>query len=121
MEFPYHDVQAWLGFGCDASSEWAYVGFTDSPNLTNDDTHDGYSSVDTRVRWDGTVTTMRLTQDWGGEALHFSSDANAISSMVAGKEVLLELDWYGSGKVHFPFTLEGSSAAIAAAREVCQS
>ena len=28
MGFPYHDVEAWLGVGCDGKSEWAYVGST---------------------------------------------------------------------------------------------
>jgi arsenate reductase-like glutaredoxin family protein len=40
MGFPYSDVQAWLGVGCDGSNEWAYIGFTESPNLLNTETRD---------------------------------------------------------------------------------
>ena len=34
LSFPYTYLQSWLGFGCDSDSEWSYIGFTESPNLS---------------------------------------------------------------------------------------
>jgi zinc ribbon protein len=120
MGFPYRGTEAWLGFGCGGSSEWAYVGFSQAPNITNDDTKDGYSTSRSRVRWDDNVVTLGLSQDWGSEFMHFQSDAGAISKILTSSTMLLELDWYGEGMVYFEFTLNGSSRAISAARAKCR-
>lgn len=117
MDFPYTDVEGWLGFGCDGQDEWAYIGFTEAPNLTNSDPQSGgYSTFTVRVRWDDEVQTMRMTQEWGSRFLHFQSDATAIEKIAASNEVLVELKWYGSGSVYFQFSLSGSANAIAHAR-----
>src|SRR3989442_4076375 len=50
MEFPYRDVQAWLGAGCSGKSEWAYIGFTKAPNLTDTETESGYNRINTRIK-----------------------------------------------------------------------
>jgi len=50
MSFPYNDVYAYLGIGCDGKSEWVYVGFNEAPNLNNDDTKDGYNLIQTRIK-----------------------------------------------------------------------
>src|SRR5512138_2374109 len=41
LGFPYQEVRAWLGVGCDADSEWAYVGFTAAPNITDAEARSG--------------------------------------------------------------------------------
>lgn len=120
MGFPYSDVTGWLGFGCDGQNEWAFLGFSKEPNLRDTETHDGYDSFRTRVRWDDNVTTVRMTKEWGDRFVNFTDDGMAIVNMGARQTALVELDWYGSGEVYFRISLNGSSDAIAAARRVCQ-
>lgn len=120
MGFPYHDTEAWLGFGCDGTKEWGYVGFSDAPNLVDTDTRDGYDAFTTRVRWDDAVTRMGFIQSWGEPFIHFQNDGRAIANIAAARSVRLELSWYGEGQVYFDFSLDGSSEAIAEAREKCR-
>ena len=119
MDFPYHDTRAWLGVGCDGENEWAYIGFSKSPNLSNDETEDGYNRIRTRIKWDGNLENVELTQDWGAKFLHFSNDAAAISQMAGASSVVLELRWHGQQSVHFEFPLRGSSQAIKTIRTEC--
>ena len=120
MGFPYHDVTAWLGFGCSGTSEWAYIGFSTNPNLTGTTIGDGYNTLATRIKWDDHVETVHLTQTWGASFIHFQNDSSAIAKMRGASTVLLELPWYGEGKVYFRFSLDGSSSAISAARACCR-
>ncbi len=120
MGFPYSDIQAWLGFGTDGVDEWAYVGFSTAPNLTGTNTQDGYDSFGTRVKWDDNLETVGFTQIWGSSFIHFQDYDGAIAKMISGNTVLVELKWYGEGKVYFRFPLSGSTAAIAKARAACK-
>jgi hypothetical protein len=121
MDFPYSDVEAWLGFGCDAESEWAYVGFNEKPNLPDAQAQSGgYSTITTRIRWDDDIENMRMSQEFGDRFLHFQSDGKAISNMIKSNEALLELEWYRAGNVYFRFSLSGSAQAIESARQRCQ-
>jgi hypothetical protein len=121
LAFPYGDVQGWLGFGCDRQDEWAYIGFTDSPNLIDTTPQSGgYSTLSSRIRWDDNVQQVHLLQEWGGRSLHFLDAAAAIANMMKARTVLLELRWFGAGKVYFRFTLEGSAEAIKSARAACR-
>ena len=119
MDFPYGDTEAWMGFGCDRSSEWAYIGFSVAPNLVNDETQDGYSTSESRVRWDDRIEMTGFSQPWGETVLHFRLDAPAIANMQAANTALIEVAWYGQGTVLFEFSLRGSSAAIAEAGGTC--
>ncbi|MEX2540329.1 MAG: hypothetical protein WD314_00915, partial [Trueperaceae bacterium] len=121
MAFPYGDTEGWVGFGCDGDSEWAYLGFSDEPNLINGSTQDGYSRIINRVRWDDHVENMTFTQEWGAAFLHFASYADAIAKLESAGTMLVELRWYGAGDVYFQFSLSGSSAAIERARAECSS
>lgn len=62
MGFPYHDTKAWLGIGNDGEDEWAYIGFSNEPNISDDETQDGYSVIRTRVKWDDEIKNMRFIQ-----------------------------------------------------------
>lgn len=119
MSFPYQDTQAWLGVGCDKGSEWAYIGFTNAPNLNDTETEDGYNVIRTRFKWNDAVETVALTQKWGAEFLHFESDRNAIARIASASVAVLELDWHGQRPVHFEFSLRGSSAAVEQMRREC--
>jgi hypothetical protein len=95
MGFPYHDVDSWMGVGCDAKKEWVYFGFNVALNLTNDETKDGYNLIRTRIRWNDNVEDITLTQNWGAKFIHFRNDADAVSKIVASSTALLELKWHG--------------------------
>ncbi|MEM9402833.1 MAG: hypothetical protein AAGA44_10125 [Pseudomonadota bacterium] len=122
MSFPYANMRSWVAFGCKKGSEWAYFGFTTSPNITGDETRRGYNEIDTRIRWDSTVSETTLVQEWGSKFLHFSNTekSSAAAKLAGANSVRLELNWYGQGKVHFDYTLKGSSAAISKARAGCK-
>lgn len=120
MGFPYNDAEAWLGFGCNGRSEWAYVGFSDQPNLIGTDTESGYDTFITRVKWDNNVRNTGFLQTWGESFIHFRNDGRAIANMIASSTVRVELSWYGEGQVYFDFSLDGSSAAIGQARGSCR-
>jgi|26BtaG_2_1085354.scaffolds.fasta_scaffold00066_30 RNA polymerase subunit RPABC4/transcription elongation factor Spt4 len=119
MDFPYGDVEAWLAVGCDASSEWAYIGFNQAPNLNDGDIGDGYRSFRTRVRWDDNVVFENLTQKWGAEFMHFRDKGPVIQKIGGAGSVMVELNWHGQGAVRFPFTLNGSSKALQDIRSKC--
>lgn len=119
MESPYTNVYSWLGFGCDAKSEWAYFGFSKAPNLVKTETSNGFSTVRTRVKWDSTISNENLTQKWGASFLHFANYGPAIGKLLTAKEVLLELDWYSQNRTYFQYSLNGAADAIKAAREKC--
>lgn len=122
MAFPYRGTESWIGFGCDSKNEWTYLGFSEAPNLNNTKTKDGYNLLSTRVRWDDSVVNETFTQKWGDPFLSFRNDDQVIQRIVGGNTVLVELDWHGQNQaVIFPYTLRGSSNAIAEAREWCST
>lgn len=119
MSFPYSDVTTWMGVGCDGSNEWAYFGFSDSPNITNDENKDGYSIIKTRLKWDEQIEDATLTQDWGDKFLNLRNDAYIISKIETSDSVMLELKWHGEQSVHFEYSLRGSKKAITDIRSMC--
>jgi hypothetical protein len=119
MAFPYQGTKAWLGVGCDKDSEWAYIGFTEAPNLNNTETEDGYNVIRTRFKWNETVETVTLKQKWGAEFIHFQNERSVISRIASTSVAVLELDWHGQRPVHFEFPLRGSSAALSKMRSEC--
>ena len=119
MGFPYHDVNSWMGVGCDADNEWVYLGFNDSPNLSKDTTESGYNLIKTRIKWDDNVEDVSLTQDWGAKFLHFKDDSVVTSKIAASSSALVELQWHGEQPTYFKYSLSGSSKAISEIREKC--
>jgi len=121
MGFPYSDVNGWMGVGCDSENEWVYFGFNSAPNLTKDKTKDGYNLIQTRIKWDGQVEDVVLTQDWGAKFIHFRNDVSAISKISASSKALLGLQWHGEQPTYFEYSLNGSSNAISEIRAKCAS
>lgn len=120
MEFPYHDVTARIAMGCNSKgSEWAYLYITGGTNLANTETESGYNWFQTRVKWDDDLKTMRFTQDWGADFVHFSDDKTAIAKMQAANTVKIEMQWHSQRPTYFTIPLNGSSAAIAEIRQKC--
>ena len=119
MSFPYHDVRTWMGVGCNKNSECAYFGFSDSPNISNDENQDGYSIIKTRIKWDEKIEDIRLTQDWGDKFLNVKNDAQVISQIESANSIMLELKWHGEQSVHFEYSLKVSKKAISDIRSKC--
>lgn len=119
MGFPYHDVNSWMGVGCDADNEWVYLGFNDSPNLSKDTTESGYNLLKTRIKWNDNVEDVSLTQDWGAKFLHFKDDSVVTSKIAASSSALVELQWHGEQPTYFKYSLSGSSKAISEIRGKC--
>jgi hypothetical protein len=113
MNFPYGNTKAWLGIGYNGENGWVYIGFTNSPNLLDTSTEDGYNLIHTRIKWDDNEPeNISLKQEWGSKFIHFRNDDVIISKIAESNTVLLELNWYSEGKVYFRFPLTGSSDAI---------
>lgn len=122
LDFPYQGTESWLGFGCDGAKEWAYVGFSNAPNLNNTETKNGYNLITTRVKWDESVVRETLTQKWGDPFLSFRNDSQVIRRVIGSNTVLIELDWHAQNRTAlFPYTLLGSSDAITEARQRCST
>ena len=119
MDFPYSDVKAWLGVGCDGESEWAFVGFKGGVNLADTESRDGFNVINTRIRWDAAVSEVRLTQKWGANFLHFADKRQVIAKVSSASSVLLELEWHGQRPTFFEFPLRGSSEALREMRGRC--
>ena len=120
MKFPYTNTKAQLAAGCNNKSEWIYFNFSASPNLTNDETKDGYNKVTARIRWDDQLQKTALTQEWGASSLHFSNTKKAFNNTTSSKKAILELHWHGQNTVFFEFNLNGSKLAIKKMKARCQ-
>ena len=52
MGFPYQRTEAVVGLTCDGNETQAYLIFTEQPNLSRAENHDGYKTTWLRVRFD---------------------------------------------------------------------
>ncbi len=129
MGFPYADVESWIGVGCKNGRKWAYFGFTTAPNLSDTRTEDGYNVVSSRLKIDERLTKVELHQTWGAKGLHVKdswSDNKSflkldefIEAIPKSNKILLEVEWHGVGKAHFPYSMAGSARAMAKLESEC--
>ena len=119
MDFPYNDVVAWIGVSCSGNQEWAYFGFSTSPNLVDTEIEDGYDRILTRIKWGEVIINTSLLQKWGNNFLEVSNDEIFIDNLISSTTLLLELDWYGEGLVYFKFPLAGAAEGIRTIRARC--
>lgn len=119
MSFPYSDVIANIGIGCDKSSSWIYLVFSHVPNLSRTETRNGYNRIESRIKFDDKVETVTLTQDWGSKFIHFLDREYVINKVKKSKKMLIEFDWYENGLTYFEFNLEGADEAINSIYSTC--
>ena len=119
MSSPYNNVSSWLGVGCESGKRWAFIGFSEAPNLSGSKTKDGYNVISTRIKWKEEVQKVNLTQDWGAKFVHFNNDEIIIKKIASSNESLLELNWYGNGNVYFNYSLSGSASALKKIAKKC--
>ena len=115
MSFPYQGTKAVIGISC--NGDGAYMRFTDTPNLTDDEPQSGgYSTSRLRVKFDGNQPKRwKFSQMWGSDMLHTRS-GTVRHGLIAGNSVMVEIPWYGNGPVIFRFSLAGSADAY---RKAC--
>lgn len=120
MGFPYKGTQSWIGVGCNENSEWTFIGFSNAPNISKTETHDGWNSITTRFKWDSKIKSVELSQEWGASFLHFmGNETEVIKKIQSSRNGLLELDWHSQGVVYFPYSFKGSSKAISTIKNKC--
>ncbi|MCB2200986.1 hypothetical protein KQI63_16420 [bacterium] len=117
LDFPYNDLQSWLGIGTDGNNEWVYIGLTSDPNLEDAKAMAAYELIKTRIKWDDKIEEVQMTHDYGSKFLHFVTDSSVISKIGKYNTCLIEIKIYGQGSVYFRFSLDGSSKAINKLRE----
>lgn len=119
MAFPYHNISANIGIGCDKNSSWIYLVFSDTPNLSKTETRNGYNRIESRIKFDDKVETVTLTQEWSSKFIHFLDREDIINKVKKSKKMLIELNWYGNGLTYFEFNLEGADEAINSIYSTC--
>lgn len=121
MSSPYTDVSARLAIACTGRSEWAYISFSGaSPNIANRELKSGgYSEIAAPVKWGDTLDEVTFVRESGSTFLGFDDDESAIEQIVASDRLLVEFDWYGEGRVLFPFSLEGAKPSVTWLRSLC--
>lgn len=115
MDFPYKGTKSWIGVGCDSSgSKWVYFGFSSQPNMTDDKTQSGYSTANRRIKWDDTMSTVYMTQDWGSKFVHVGGqwDDKVIDKLKLHSSVMLDMSAWSGSKAYFQYSLSGSTKAI---------
>lgn len=112
MGFPYREVRAVAGIACDSG---VYFRFTTAPNLSGDETRNGYNTIKLRVKFDDDpILHEPFTQDWGSDQLfpkRRSPEDELHKGLLAKNRAMLEVPWRREGKVVFRFDLAGSRNA----------
>ena len=103
MKFPYSNTRASLVFACSNFKNWSFFTFNESPLLNNKRIKSGYDEITTRIKFGNNFENIDLNHEWGQTVLHVDNDILFRSSLSGNLELLLELDWYGEGKVYFKF------------------
>ncbi|MEJ5229012.1 MAG: hypothetical protein WHT65_03330 [Pseudothermotoga sp.] len=117
MSFPYEDTKAQLVIARQGREEWVYIAFNKEPNIVGGIIEGRYEIITTRIKWDNLQPVyVKLVQEAGLNSLHFEKDQEIIRKIIIYKKLLVELNWYGEGLVHFEFPLEGAASAIAQIR-----
>ncbi|MGJ8453810.1 hypothetical protein ACSFC1_00690 [Pseudothermotoga sp. U03pept] len=113
MSFPYEKTQASIVVARQGKEEWVYISFNVRPNIVGGSIVDGYEVITTRIKWDNSqpVYAKFLTQ-FGSKLLLFENTMEIIQKILLHRKLIVELDWYGQGLVHFEFSLEGAANAI---------
>jgi len=123
MGFPYEGTTAQLIVGCDKGDKWVYIYFSSAPNLLDTETKDGYSELETRMKFDDEIESVSFKQDWGSHSLVFEFPEldNIIPNLIRSRIALLELHWYGEGNVYFKFPLYGFHKALKVMEKKCSA
>ena len=63
MSFHYTKTKSLIEIAYDKNSIWAYFNFTKAPNITDDETKDGYNKIIIRKKFDNNLENIALKKD----------------------------------------------------------
>lgn len=107
MDFPYNWTTASISVVKDKNSTWAYMKFSNPPNIVNGQTEDGYNIIKAIVYIDGVKETATLTQEWGSKTLFFKYPNWLVKKLKTCKTFRVNLRWHGNPNVVWSFTGDG--------------
>lgn len=120
MTFPYKGTVSSIVVACNEKGDyWAYFYFSKKPNISNDETQDGYSISDNRFKVDDDLKRIGLSQSWGEKSMHVIKEDSFIDDIRHSDTILLELDWHDQGNVVFKYENTGSKEAIESTFKGC--
>lgn len=111
MDYPYSGTESRIIFGCNDNDIWSYFWFSTKPNITNDVTEHGYSRSKSRIRFDNTLDTISLTQEWGSKFMHVIYASWFIDNLKQSSTVKLELNWHSQNNTIFEYNVHGFAPA----------
>jgi hypothetical protein len=113
LDFPYKDVSSNVMIGCDNSGIWAYFWFNKfNLNGGKSDWIDNTVTYHFRIKFDQTVKPITMNQDMdNNHFLRIYYDSWFINNLKRANNIMLELDWYNNGKVHFKYDVSGFNKA----------
>lgn len=127
LDFPYSNMKGSLFFVCQGpqrTNEQIYFEFTQPPNIASyaSKLRDGYAEIDASIKFrNRSAQQIKLTQRPGSKRLLVASGGVTADELRRHESIKLELSLYGDKRAVFTYELEGSSAAIEAARSKCKS
>ncbi len=119
MDFPYTGTRSSINLGCNANDIWSYFWFSSKPNISNDLTESGYSRSKSRIRFDNTLDTISLTQEWGSKFMHVTYENWFIDKLKQRKTVKLELNWHAQNNTIFEYNVHGFVPAYTNFKQKC--
>lgn len=119
MNFPYSDVEASISINCAYKKLWVSFNFNETPTLVGATIEDRYSTINSRLKWDEKIENSVLQQVQGSKNLTVLNDSLILDKLLKHERLTLELDWYGNGKTHFNFPLDGVSESVHKITEKC--
>jgi hypothetical protein len=119
MQYPYNQITASIGFGCDKSAEWMYVAFSEAPNIANVESDEELNIFSANISFDNQPHEYAMTQKFGARFLHFMDDDWVSAKITESSSMTFAINWYQEGMARFDFPLTGSAAAIESARQKC--
>jgi len=112
LRFPYDDTKAQITVRFDGDIELVAIKFSDSCNVTGTTINKHDRLVTAAIRWDNKIEEFSLVQTRLSPYLVFLSASKVIDRLCTSQLMIIELDWYFDGPVHFKFDLTGVADLI---------
>lgn len=120
MSFPYGDTTMNLAIACNDGNEWAYLVFSNQPNIVGDTPRGTFSEAVLDISWGAEISGHSVTQEPGSRFLHFRDDADIFMRIESSPHMIVEIPWYSQGRVQFSVSLEHGKQAVAYLRQQCR-
>ena len=94
MQYPYNQILASIGFGCDKSDEWMYVAFSEAPNIANVESDEELNIFSANISFDNQPHEYAMTQKFGARFLHFMDDDWVSAKITESSSMTFAVNWY---------------------------